>query len=523
MLAMVLVPTVASAQTAEPTDRGVILRQRIDGAYQASLAGFSRLLNNPVEARVKVKPGDTLSGLIAKLYQVGPHNGSDAAAALADKISATNGLDPRAALRAGDTLTVPVLPPIALAAPGANPANKVPKLSIDPRLVGGASDTQAPTLGSGRIAAAGRPAAQYVLQYDLVATADAKQKIAEDKTTSTPGDRKYDVVSAPLQLIYADAPGAGSNGSGAVFDDKILATLKSHLAAPAKQRPVLYVFDDAWADGDRSRALLVAELKAIWSFNHLGAPPIGAALLAPPSPPHAGSHAVEIAQALAPLEAQEPTGGRVDVVYLPLIGDGDAAREAIVQLILLNQVMVQMANARGDAPPPDLVKNSLALARSIVARLVPPSGDFSHTDVAVVNAALRFATYYTEATGQPFFVNMSWTLHAHDFDPVVPDDYLHGVFVAAAGNEGPPKDQVGASLYELFRQFAYRSRAPGDVLAVMNVTPSGERDCGSTDFGPVVADDFVASFAGRVSETICGTSFSAPRVPRKSPARLTQA
>ncbi|MGF6481649.1 hypothetical protein [Paraburkholderia sp. JPY419] len=222
------------------------------------------------------------------------------------------------------------------------------------------------------------------------------------------------------------------------------------------------------------------------------------------------THASEIKRSLMPLVALEPPGGRVSVIFLPLFNDEPVAAEIFTQLIEINLDAKHMTTMLGfDSVPPDVIKGNRTIAEKIVQAIGSKSSDVPpQTDEALIAAMLTFCELYSNAAKQPYVLNMSWTTPNMEFPIEIPEDGF-GIDVVSAGNEG---DGRGTTVYQLKRQFASRSLTPpGDMLAVMNIRNDGTPDCTSS---LLVTDRELLgfSFPGRISDTECGTSFSAPRV-----------
>lgn len=487
------------------SDRPVVLRRRVSADYRENPQTLAFTAETAPHASVQIRTGDTVSGLISRYYSLGPRNGRQAYAAMLDHVEQLNGIGPETVLKPGSTVALPVVPPISVPHPNvANHLNMVPKLSLDPELLGKEGEiigySEAPRLGSKRISEAGRRKAQEVVQLDRVTAAKGSELIASD--------RSYDVVSAPAVLKLADAAGPAASES---LPQAELDLIRTKLAPAAKQRPVLLVFDDGWIDPARSQAFLVSALGQIWKKLKLGQPKFGPSLLGPPPNATISGHALEISQALAPLQALEPPEGRVEVIYLPITRRDPVAEEVLVQLVALDLIVEHMRGSLGDTPPPDLAPRYYATARQIVAATGPT---VEESDVAVLRAALYFGSYLSNpmVADRPVFTNFSWTVFSGEFRPSFPEDAYRSVLVEAAGNDGGdgPDDPPG-TIYQPRRDFVYRSLSPADVLAVMNIRNDGARDCGSATFGTITTQ-FAVAYPGRVSANVCGTSFSAPRV-----------
>jgi hypothetical protein len=128
------------------------------------------------------------------------------------------------------------------------------------------------------------------------------------------------------------------------------------------------------------------------------------------------------------------------------------------------------------------------------------------SDKAVLEGLIALLHFVGSREHTFFFLNESWTLHSKlaQFQPVATP---HVVAVAAVGNTGDP--DINKSEIE----FARRWRTQRDVIAVLNMDPSGLPQCQSSQVVTRGGDSMlVVGYDGRIGPADCATSFAAPRV-----------
>lgn len=504
-------PFGAHAQDQPSTNDFVIIREVVPTNYERTVKPLNLLITQSLDKTISVKPGSTLSGVISTLYGVGTSNAPHTFAQIEAHIQTRNRLS-GTRIDGGDTLTVPDIPRIALTRPNeANKNNALPKLSIDRRLLslkslvaienGPSPATQIKVVDDGR------KGSVTAVQYRAVSRDRALELHALD-----PG--RYQVLGAKISIALAQNYGGGSDP----LTESDAAIVRQALMLAPQKHPVLIVFDDCWPTDNEfvhSKTFFINAIRQIRDYYSLKPATFSKELLAAtkvksPNSAEASSgpsHAHLIEEALAPLRALEPTDGRVQVIFVPLFASQESAFEILQHIVALRLEARDQNGSLGD-PEGGLHTNYWSLARTIVARAnATKQNGLLQTDQGVVEAVLWFCRYYSEATKQPYFLSMSWTSPNLELDPSVPTDG-YGLFVVAAGNEG---DAGGTTLFDLKRQFAYRSLAPpGDMLAVMNLKSDGTPDCGSSEFGKFPGV-YGVGYPGEV-DGACGTSFSTPRV-----------
>jgi hypothetical protein len=495
--------------SAWPTN-GVIIREEISLEYEQNAGALPGQLEDFGDRLVVVRSGESLSDVIGREYGVYGSNAPDAYKAFEEAILDRNDVANANRVTANTTLAIPDAPKNALSKPSAtNPLNRFPKIAIDPRIWEGpdqtASDLGKPTAPLS-VSAAGRKGASKAVIYRLVTPQEA-ERLASN------GQRSAE--SAPIEIRFGAADG---NGEPNWLDQAAKDVVRAKLAKPAQQHPVLLILDDAWPDDARfrqSRDYFAQSLAQVRKHFNLPDASFSAALANATQAPWAGpaptaTHAASIRDALVPLDALAPAEGRVETIYLPLFTSQRGAAELVHQLIVIDQALLNSSPPYYEPPPSDTMKTAKDVAAAAIKRLdaARANGDVMMSDVAVVQAAMNFCGYFNEATGRPCFFNMSWTVPQLYFKPRMPVTF-HGLLVAAAGNEGT----TNQSVYALKREFASRSTLPNaDVLAVMNIDSLGNPVCKSSYFGTNLVGVFGVAFPGFVTPSVCGTSFSAPRV-----------
>ncbi|CAJ8624773.1 Uncharacterised protein [Burkholderia pseudomallei] len=495
----------------------VYIRQRISANYQNAAEKLARILVAPVEKEIYVKPGDTLSSIVSKQYKVGVSNAPAAFQLLANSIMALNRMSAGGTLQSNTNLKIPNLPPLAATNPNPNNQNNdIPKLSIQSDILlkqPNLSQPGAPTPPN-VIFDEGRKGAQEVVMIQRVTRAYAQQLVYQ-----SPGQTQVMSDLIPINFAQASVPATAQNMPAPFLSGDDATMLRNKLASAAKKHPVLIIFDDAWPDDASfvsARNFFVQAITEVRQHYMMGSANFPQSVMdakgvsSNTGEVSSASHASLIKRSLMPLQTLEPTGGRVSVIFLPLFNEEPVAAELFTQLIEMDLDAKHMAALLGfDAVPPDVVKGNRKIAEQIVKAISSKASDAPpETDQALIAAMLTFCELYSNSVKQPYVLNMSWTTPNMEFPIEIPEDGF-GIDVVAAGNEG---DSRGTTVYQLNRQFASRSLTPpGDMLAVMNIRDDGTPDCMSS---LLVTDRELLgfSFPGRLSDTKCGTSFSAPRV-----------
>ena len=497
--------TPAWAQTLGDDD--VILRQSIDTRYEALSDELDAILPAAGSRTTLVLERDTVSSIIAQRFGVGPTTSPEAYREFEAFIAASNDLSDASELRAGDTLDIPDLPRIALRRPNSqNPFNTIPKLAFDGRL---RLALGAPEGDDGLVVTEdGRRGAAEAVVYRLLDSDKAQEVHALDPNSEP--------VAVIMPFSYAERGSTAIAHSGELLPPTDEAFLRTQLSRPKHQSPIVIILDDAWptdaafVNARDFFAVALAQLRRHWgiptsSFSRRLASSTGTEWLR--TPLAAESHAQQIAEALTPLQALEPADGRVRVYYLPMISAQRGAAEILQQLIAFDGIRSTISD-RANRVQPDIIRGQNEIAQAVVNRLDRAEGFVAQrSDLAVIQAVLAFCENYSLLTSQACYVSMSWTTDEGRYRPRLPDGG-YGFPIAAAGNEGSSSN----GLYGSRRDFAARSKAPGNILAVMNLDDDGAPACGSTVLGDYTTAAFAVGFSGEVRDGVCGTSFSAPRV-----------
>lgn len=518
LLALVCIRACAQddSASAENDSEYVYVRQRVSTDYQNTQQDLAVALSMPIEKNVAIRSGDTMSGIVSRQYGVGRSNAPEAFLMLTSKISELNELSNNSSLTAGDTLSIPDIPPIALSRPNPNnTANSIAKLgfSIDAFKTVSKNNQSKSATSYSQIFDKGRKGASETVVIYKVKRRDA---IALQKTYPGAVEAVNDIIR--VTLAQPAEPKNLNSEASSVLSEADASTLRRKLSRTAQKEPFLVIFDDNWPDRDDFQSSVKFFAKAISIVREkyrLGAVTLSVAALPQSLSDHnlatsSSSHAHQIKRAIAPLAELQPKEGRVSVVYLPLFRCDPVAKELLTQLVEIDLDAKHMGSVLGiDAAPADVLRANRKLATDIVGRIgTNASGGIVKTDEAVIAAVLTFLRLYSEKANRPYVLNMSWTTPNFTFHLDVPED-AYGLAVVAAGNEG---DAQGTTVYDSHRQFAYRSLTPpGDMVAVMNVTVDGRPDCASS---LLMTDRELLGFAfsGRLSDSECGTSFAAPRV-----------
>jgi len=526
-LLMALITSSTFADNSPPDSR-ILVRIRVNANYIEHPEVLEQVIaSSPLSVNYIVAPGDTLSGVISKKFKIGVSNSEAAYRAFEQSIKESNNLTDSDTLAAGRRLTIPDLPPLAKTNPNrSKTANSIPRISTYSSFIKSIHKdgwTSEPpnelheSLDSDFIATTGndRIGAQEVFIIRAVEPEQAKTLI-----TNFPNNAE--VLNAPVQIQSADASFDSNSPSPLLIENPLKpdeqTIVRQKMALPATQHPVLFVLDDTWPDDAafvQSRDYLVKAINRVRASYRLADADFSHAFLSSTSAPQSSggaigeSHAHEIERSISPFTDMDPTSQHVEVIYVPLFLSQTGSKELLEKLIELDQIVLGMHNNGGDPIPSDLKATASAqsdfMLKSLDTDLKPGP---NQSDQVVIESLIVLAQLDSQLTHQPFFVNMSWTVPGMQFQPFIPS-MPRGLLVSAAGNEGGPD---GRTVYDLKRQFAFRSLSPGDTLAVMNIDDTGEPSCGSSllAFNQMV---YGLGFSGSLANTPCGgSSFSSPRV-----------
>jgi hypothetical protein len=530
------------AVRAQEEDPLVLIRRVVPADFrdeEFSKTSLPKLLTNSISRAVHVAKDDTVSGILKEEFNVVQSEMPDVYRQLEAHVLSANDLsNPSRDLKAGQVLKVPDLPRAAQTA--FDPNFKVPDQAI-----GSISTTWdyrlAALVASPKFSSDVSATARHELQVRAVPLSALKALATPNLGASLTdlmnnGDQQFMQESLVLSLD-ADV-GAGSSANWLTETDKV--ALRAFIAKSAQTRPLVVVLDDSFpsnADfrhavefvGKASRAIRAGF--RLQDAAHGDSPGLialeknyknGTWFCGGCEYPTLRLHSAMIREALREL-TETDVGGLVEVVYLPVNVAQPYSKELLAEIfrvtLLADSVTFGLALALDDGtqcprdvergkPDYDSIQSQVDIllrSSSLGGALVPYQPGVpmvARTDKAVIDAVVNFLWLYSRASRRPHFLSMSWTTANLQYSTLFrPNGY--GLWLAAAGND--PSINVHSNL----RQFAARSSDPGDVLAVRNLASA----CASSSF----IDDpnlpvFGFAFPGRISPSMCGTSFSTPRI-----------
>lgn len=505
---------IAGSAAAVAGDPLVLVERIVDTRYGQTAGAdsdFDRGLQSALRFAYEVKPGDTLQGIIESQFGLDPKKDTPDYTKLIGVIRRRNGLSEEAEIKPGQTLVMPDLPPQQRRAEGKGFEFQIPKVSFGPSrldvLKGHAYDPAAGASALRRVIAdLGDKSAPLVRQTRWVPASRVRE------------DRSVLVIAQPIAIRFHAAANDTNSGPDDISHD--IADLTQYAKAhPAVHDSVVYVLDDSWPDSasfaDSARFLQQADAKIRETF-YLGDGVWPARLTLPGAAtdfPWSGSgntsHAAEIETALAPFVPISPA---VKVVYIPLFTAQRGASELLGEIIFVSLLARYKQDYLWAPLSPSAMQvlvSKAAKDRDEILDSLPvhQSRQPAQTDEAVVTGLLKFAQLYAIATGQPFFLNTSWVVNEYEFEFGPPANLL-GATVAAVG------DDPNVDIFEKNVLLASHARPhPGDVIAAMNNHPDGTRDnCTSYWTPPTNGPVYGLTYDGFIGKSLCGTSFSAPRI-----------
>lgn len=519
-----------------PADDGGILLWRVVPADlhdpNFSAKTFKALVTKSLPRRVQVEVNDTLSAVVRRHFNVSSTWTPAVYGALVEQIRRANNLEKDSDLRPGP-LIVPDLPQTSKSKPSAfNVQNASAKIS---RLDLGASAwdaSQKALIGSPVVTALGRVGAQSVMQIRQMPLEEAAP--FAEPADEVPSNLSYAGLRVPFTAELSAEPGAESAAGGCPTVDPALATI---LAGKPRVQATVVVLDDSWPDDEeflKARDFVVSASKQIRAqFRLDGVPPnlgdidelskMKATSFPPGILPYPAlkTHASAIKASLRPFSCNDKGHG-VNVVFIPM-GTAQAGARPLLREILylayLARIKSNNFNAQLVWSTPQ--KDQIDTARGFAAKgfadqkgkispfLSPfnPNGTNSIvTDQALIEQLAFFLRLYSDASQSPHFLSMSWTSRELAWQIYFPE-YSYGLMLAAAGNNAM------VDVHAKRVQFAYRSTNPGDVVAVEN-SDSSKYLCSSSHFSQAAGIDILGvGYPGEIANTtLCGTSFSTPRV-----------
>lgn len=530
---------VSAAEEPQESDM-VLVRRLVPKDFQASTGNSEKLnsvISDSLDRVVRVKPGDTLSGILKDEFRISESRTPSAYKSVSAHVQTRNGLNAPEDLKAGVMLRLPDLPQ----------ASQVPTNGKDLSKLQAKTSTAtswseefkgfitAPALNNVVSALAPKELQNRLTSFAELATKQLNPRATRDEQEASGA---YQVLQRKVIAKLAD--GASQNGSSFLGpQDK--AALAAFLARPPTTKPLLVVLDDGFPSQDdfrRAASFVIEASRRIRQAYSLRDAMHGDSsdLVALEKEMKGGttfcdgsceyptlkSHAAMIRRSLEELTSLD-TMGLVDVVYLPLNRAPRLARPMLAEMLrvqlLADSVTSNLVLKLGlKTVPPNLLPGTpdYAAVEDQVTRLLAPaylglmpspatSGDLAvSTDKAVIDGVVNFLVLYSAASQRPHFLSMSWTTPANQLPAMLFRPRGYGLWLSAAGND-PALDVQRDNI-----QFASRSSDPGDVIAVANTDAAG---CGTSQlskdgFLPVMA----VAFHGRFDATHCGTSFSTPRV-----------
>jgi hypothetical protein len=364
-----------------------------------------------------------------------------------------------------------------------------------------------------KVLAEGRPATQSQ-SVELEIPQELVPQIMQDSAFTTLADADVFNFMLPVQLAGSGASSPDHSQDHAVLSDDQHKLISGLLASKAQRDAILFVLDTGWPDPDtyrQSQSDLSTIIAKVWMDYFHQPPPtrtIGA-FPGNPTNPHCGN----IQRALGELTALD-SNKRIKIIYIPLTKEQNASA-TLADLLQTKYLYWLMKPSKfAAAPRKSDVQEARKWAEQTVDKFFPEKwvGDDVHTDKSVLDSILVLGQAYTEKLNTVFFVNESWTV-PHDEYFIAFESPQRGAILAAAGNSG-------TNINTGFVDFAERCLLNKDTIAVVNARADQPDDgllCCSSKVDPRNLDvAFAVAFDGEISgqtcSSLCGTSFSAPRV-----------
>ncbi|MFT3815848.1 MAG: hypothetical protein QM740_21190 [Acidovorax sp.] len=500
--------------TAQEDEKPLVLIERVvNTKYDEDAVAYAALLNSSMTSPYTVKNGDNLSAIVSARYKIGLGKTPELYEPMADRIRSLNALEEGKPLAVGQKLDLPDLPPLQWK----EPVTSSPTFGI-PRIQSGPSYKAAQSGSASRFWENFNKKANFnITDTGLKSEPMVSQprwtspEVAKAELQSSGGAVRTVLWDQPLTIELADG-GIQFTGTSIPEDVKFVQELVKR--RPPPNETVLFVLDDAWPDAEsftESKAFMLAAMDVIRKKYKLGDGLDTAKLKEASSTTFResySSHSLAIKAALADFHA---VSSKVRVVYLPLFTEQKWSRELWLEMLFLVRCAFMMDTQFGLTQPNSIVRTEAdKFAREVVDQIPQKAvDDVGRSQQSPISTLHSIAQLYAQATGFPYFVNMSWTVRKKqlDFKPNSDAD-VAGVSLAAAGND--KLDVMADTVY-----LAYRAKAsPGDVLAVMNTDNAGSPMCNSSLLPAAGTNAFYGlAYDGRVQSTgACATSFATPRV-----------
>jgi hypothetical protein len=341
------------------------------------------------------------------------------------------------------------------------------------------------------------------------------------------------VLEEPMTVTFEGTPSDVADSR--LLNESERQVLHAFLSRTARTRPVLVVIDDAipsTQDFVRTAEFVIRASREIREqFGLVGAGDstsfrllkesykLGTSFCEGCEYPSLKLHSAMIREALREfVERDTAVPPAIEVIYLPINRKQLLSKEILTELmtvsLLADSIGSDLSLLSVPRPPgrprrtPDFTgaprtAEAILAATALGGALKPfDEAMTTATDRGILDGIVNFFWLYSMASRRPHFLSMSWTTPNLEY-PVHFRNNGYGLWLAAAGND------PSINIHSVLRQFAARSSDPGDFLAIQNVAAA----CPGSGFA-TNADVRVFGFAfpGRVSPSLCGSSFSAPRV-----------
>jgi len=452
-----------------------------------------------------VHPGETLDGLVRKLYSV-DYSQPGLKRGIEDSILRINSLSDARSLPVG-TIGVPIVPFVVAEGQRASKA----MLAIDTQ---GSREGISGIVRVGtnfKVASAVRTIMAKSSNAPVRRTQVWMDEASASKLRADPTIGSATSFSAaPFEVVLADAPESTGASTSKVFEDAERTATGDMLKASMRQPTFVFIFDTGWpssADQQSSINQLNSIMDFVWqdAFSKAGsALSRSVPLFVAPSQ----KHCVEIAQALEPFRSIDGDKA-VKVIFVPMSQE-QGSRGTLIELIQLGMLVQYMQGGRDLLQPvgDEEIQKALDDATRVVDSLPAtwPS-DTVDSNTGLVGFPLRVFNYYCGKFHTRFFVNQSWTVRHENFPLYVPTP-LFGRLVTAAGN-----DANTDVLKPPYVDFVSRSATCAETVGVLNVSrDKGLSPNSSRANDAVVEDSQIVGFDGYLDSTETATSFAAPRV-----------
>ena len=445
----------------------VLIERVVNAKYREDTAAYAVLLGSDITKPYIVKEGDKLSEIVSARYKIGQRQTPELYEPMVGRIRSLNSLEEGKPLAVGQKLDLPDLPPLQWKAP----VTSDPKFGV-PRIQPGPSYQAAQSGGNSKFWESVYKKGNFNIT-DTVHKSEPRvsqprwtsPSLAKAELENSGGAIRTVLWDQPLTVSMADG-GAQIAGTSVPEDVKFVRALVNR--HPPQSETVLFVLDDTWPDAESfsdSKAFMLAAMDIVRKKYKLGEGLATGKLKDAASTTFRANypaHSVAIKAALSDFHALTK---KVRVVYLPLFTEQVWSRELWLELLVLVRCSFMMDTQLGLMQPNPVVRTQAEKFAKEVIDQIPSKAvnDVGRAQQSPISTLHSFVQLYAQATGIPYFVNMSWTVKKKqlDFKPNADAD-VAGVSVAVAGND--KLDVMADTVY-----LAYRAKAsPGDVLAVMN-------------------------------------------------------